>query len=97
MRSAIELFLRAMIGDLQISNSDDWDLDWDLDIFDVMIEGVILISFFPGVVNSNAQGLTPHYHWEEMNKFLGGGTKRHPKQVLCAKTSSWQMLMWGSI
>ena len=25
-----------------------------------------------------AQGLTPHYHWEEMNKFLGGGTKRHP-------------------
>ena len=25
-----------------------------------------------------AQGLTPRYHWEEMNKFFGGGTKRHP-------------------
>ena len=53
MRSAIELFLRAMIGDLQISNSDDWDLDWDLDIFETMIEGVILISFFSGVPNSS--------------------------------------------
>ena len=41
-----------MIGDLQISNSDDWDLDWDLDIFETMIEGVILISFFSGVPNS---------------------------------------------
>ena len=52
MRSRIELFLRAMNEDLQISNSDDWDLDWDLDIFDAMIEGVILISFFSGVPNS---------------------------------------------
>ena len=52
MRSTIDLFLRAMIGDLQISNSDDWDLDWDLDIFETMIEGVILISFFSGVPNS---------------------------------------------
>ena len=53
MRSAIDLFLRAMIGDRQISNSGDWDLDWDLDIFETMIEGVILISFFKGVPNSN--------------------------------------------
>ena len=58
MRSSIELFLRAMIGDLQISNSDDWDLD----IFETMIEGVILISFFSGVPNSSlmlASGRAP--------------------------------------
>ena len=53
MRSAIDLFLRAMIGDRQISIFGDWDLDWDLDIFETMIEGVILISFFKGVPNSN--------------------------------------------
>ena len=50
IRSEIEVFLRVMIEDLRISNSNDLDLD--LDIFDAMIEGVILISFFPGVVNS---------------------------------------------
>ena len=59
MRSRIELFLRAMNEDLQISNSDDWDLDWDLDIFDAMIEGVILISFFSGVPNSICMQLQP--------------------------------------
>ena len=44
-----------MIGDRQISIFGDWDLDWDLDIFETGIEGVILISFLKGVPNSTGK------------------------------------------